>query len=141
MNGILIASGQTFVIDAMVDYITNNVSGLYVGLMTTTGLPSESAQLGAGLTEITGSGYTRQASSTWTKIQTGVDPIIQGSSVSFVVPTGVTWYSVNGYFVSLSSGSADALWSEEFSTANKGDRTQGDTWNLTPRYEQRYYGE
>lgn len=139
MNSILNVSGQTFVIDAINASITA-LGGLYVGLMTTTGLPAETANLNTGITEITGTGYARLINSTWTKLA-GVDPTLQGEAITFTVPSGQIWSDVNGYFVSLSLTGPDILWSEEFETANKGNKSQGEKIIITPKYEQKYDGE
>jgi hypothetical protein len=140
MAGRLIASGQTFVIDAMKYYISNVTSGLYIGLMTNTTTPSEGDQLPAGITEITptGSGYARQLVTTW-GTTSGVDPILSGSAATFNVSG--TWEAVEGYFVSITSGGFDALWAEVFPAGKGGDKHHGDKILITPKYEQQYKGE
>jgi len=140
MAGILIASGQTFVVDAMKYYIDNVTSGLYIGLMTNSSTPSEGDQLPTNIQEIspTGSGYERQLVTSW-GTTAGVDPILSGDTATFNV-SGV-WESVNGYFVSISSGSADALWAEVFPVGKRGDKNHGDKVLITPKYEQQYKGE
>jgi hypothetical protein len=141
MAGRLIASGQTYVIDAMKYYIDNFTSGLYVGLMTNTTTPSESDQLGAGITEIslvTSSGYSRQLVDDW-GTSSGVDPILSGATATFNVSG--TWASVEGYFVSESSTGNDALWAEVFPTGKGGDKHHGDRVLITPRFEEQYKGE
>ena len=140
MAGILIASGQTFVIDAMKYYIDSVTSGLYVGLMTQSSTPSEGSQIGTGITEITptGSGYERQLITSW-GTTAGVDPVLSGDTATFNVSG--TWESVNGYFVSISSGLADALWAEVFPVGKRGDKSHGDKILITPIYEQQFKGE
>jgi len=140
MAGILIASGQTFVIDAMKYYIDNVAGGLYVGLMTESSTPSEGSQIGTGITEITptGSGYERQLITSW-GTTAGVDPILSGDTATFNV-SGV-WESVNGYFVSETATGNDALWAEVFPVGKQGDKSHGDKILITPKYEQQYDGE
>lgn len=142
MAGTLVVNGQEWVLDRMLEYI--NTSGLYVGLMEEQTTIPETAQIGAGITEIdpsgdaTGSGYARQSVTGWTKT-TGNDPYITGPSVTFIVSG--TWESVNGYFVSTGSGDASALWAEPFPSGKFGDKTDGDRIIITPKYEQTDYSE
>ena len=140
MAGILIASGQTFVIDAMKYYINNFTNGLYVGLMTEPSPPPEGSQIDTGITEITptGSGYERQLITSW-GTTAGVDPVLSGSTAIFNV-SGV-WESVNGYFVSETATGNDALWAEVFPVGKQGDKNHGDKILITPIYEQQFKGE
>jgi len=141
MAGILVASGQTFVIDTMKYYIDNISNGLYVGLMTNSTLPNEGSQIGTGITELSCIGYARIHQSSWGSTA-GIDPVLSGATVAFTV-SGV-WEDVNGYFVSLTSGktgNADVLWAEVFPVGKRGDKNNGDKILITPIYEQRYYGE
>ena len=141
MAGILIASGQTWVIDQMASGIAA-LGGLYVGLMTESSNPSEGSQIGAGITELdptpAGSGYSRQLSASWTATA-GSDPTLSGDAVVFIVSG--SWADANGYFVSLDSSGNNALWAEAFSVAKQGTKTAGDRVTITPIYEQKYYGE
>ena len=140
MAGILIASGQTFVIDAMKYYIDNVAGGLYVGLMTESSTPAEASQIDAGITEITptGSGYERQLITSW-GTTAGLDPVLSGNTAVFDV-SGV-WESVNGYFVSKTATGNDALWAEVFPVGKQGNKNHGDKILITPIYEQQYDGE
>lgn len=143
MAGILVASGQTFVVDCMKNYI-DDLGGLYIGLMTNSTTPGEASQIGAGITEIdptgdlTGSGYERQLVSTWAA-SAGVDPILSGDTASFTVSG--TWQQVNGYFVSVLGAGANVLWAEVFPVGKTGDKHHGDKILITPKYEQQYKGE
>lgn len=139
MAGRLLASGQVWVIDAL-NYYMNNVSGVWIGLMTNGTTPSEGDQLPTNITEIspTGSGYTRRSISTWV-VTTGVDPYMTGDTIEWNVSG--TWENVNGYFVSLSSGNYDAIWAEVFPAGKQGSKFHGDRILITPKYEQKYYGE
>jgi hypothetical protein len=128
-------------------YIDNQTTynGLYVGLMTNTSTPSEGDQIGAGITEIapaapTESGYERQFITSW-GTTAGNDPILSGTSVTFNV-SGI-WEDVEGYFVSIGSGSlqTDALWAEVFPTGKGGDKQDGDRIIILPKYEQQSKGE
>lgn len=146
MAGILLGSGQNFVIDRLLDYA--NDSGLYVGLMINSGTIAENAQLQGGATPSTTdlveistygtvSGYARQLPSTWTKTSATVDPVIEGAQVTFNVSG--TWSQVNGYFVAEGepSGVYDALWAEVFPAGHRGNKYDGDTIKITPKYEQK----
>lgn len=138
MAGTLVQNGQEWVLDRMLDYI--NASGLWIGLMEEQTTIAETAQVGAGITEIdpvgdaTGSGYARAFCSGWTAT-TGQDPYITGPAVTFNVSG--TWQSVNGYFVATTSGTASALWAEPFPSGKFGDKTDGDSIIITPKYEQK----
>jgi len=139
-SGILISNGQNFVIDRIKEYL--DASGSYVGLMTNSTQPAEASQLpsASGITEVTGSGYERQSIASWTKYNDGgLDPYIQGDTVTFTASGN--WNSVNGYFVCLSSSGSDALWAEVFPIADGGTKYNGDKMLITPKYEQKYYGE
>lgn len=142
MAGILLASGQNWVIDAMATAISG-LGGLYVGLMTNATTPSEGSQIGAGITELSpapaGSGYTRLLSASPWSTTGGIDPTISGTLVQFTVSG--TWASVNGYFVSLDSSGNNALWAEVFSVDKQGTKYNGDRVYITPIYEQKYDGE
>ena len=139
MAGILIASGQSWIIDVMNSGITS-LGGLYVGLMTNATTPSEGSQIGDGIDELdptpAGSGYSRQLSAApWGTTQ-GIDPTLSGSVVTFVVSG--TWADANGYFVSLSESDPNALWAEVFSVDKQGDKFHGDRIQIVPIYEQKY---
>lgn len=144
-SGILISSGQNYVIDALKTAI-DAISGLYVGLMTNSTQTAEGAQLpNAGITEISYgltpvqySGYSRQLSATWTKTA-GVDPYLTGSTVTF--EASGTWLSVYGYFVSVTASGNDALWTEVFPADKGGTKYSGDKILITPKYEQKYESE
>lgn len=131
-SGILIASGQNWVIDTLKTYLDS--SGAYVGLMTNTVRPTETSQISAGITEVSGSGYSRQSVSSWTKGNDGgADPYLQGSTVTFL-PSGL-WSNVNGYFVSTNASGANALWAETFPAVYQDDKDNGDTVLVTPKFE------
>lgn len=144
MAGILLASGQTWVVDQMKTGI-DALGGLYIGLMTDSTVFDEAAQVGSGITEInpvapTGSGYNRILCDTWT-VSSGVDPVLSGETVMFFA-SGV-WENVRGYFVALgaTSGVADVLWAEPFPLQKQGNKVDRQRMYITPKYEQRYHGE
>lgn len=141
MAGILLASGQTWIVTQMADQIAT-LGGLYIGLMNESSNPSEGSQIGAGITELdptpAGSGYSRQFSVTWVNTS-GVDPQLSGEAVTFIVSG--SWASTNGYFVSLSSSGNDALWAEAFSVSKQGTKNAGDRITVSPMYQQKYDGE
>lgn len=139
-SGILLASGQNFVLDMFKTYL--DASGAYVGLMQESATPTEESNLpsSSGITEVTGAGYTRQAVSTWTKYNDGgINPYIQGDTSTFTVSGD--WNNVNGYFVCLSLTGNDALWAESFPVNTQANLASGDYVMITPKYEQKYYGE
>lgn len=141
MAGRLLASGQTFVTNAINYYIANGTESgaLFMGLMENQSTPSEGAQLPSTITEISdASGYSRQEISSWT-ITSGVDPKLSGSAVTYTVSG--TWSSVYGYFVSETDDGNDALWAEVFPVNQGGNKHHGDTIIISPVYEQMYYGE
>lgn len=144
MPGFLLASGQNFILDRIIDWA--NISGLYVGLITNKSIITENAQLCAdlyptptGLVEIdtydTCDGYTRQTPSSWYKIDSSENPELEGAQVTFT-PTD-TWQEVNGYFVSYDSSGYNALWAEIFPTESQGNKPSGELIHITPRYQQK----
>lgn len=142
MAGILLVSGQVWALDRMRTKILS-LGGLYIGLMTNAIVPTETAQICSGITELIDppcSGYYRHLSSTWT-VNSGVDPNISGTPVTFT--TSGDWESVNGYFVSASNttGVANVLWAETFPIEKQGLWLSGEQMIITPIYEQMYYGE
>lgn len=142
MPGTVLSNGQNWILDQLMGPVNN--SGLWVGLMQETATISETAQINAGISEIsvapTGSGYQRKPCIGWTKVG-GTDPYISGPTVTFDVK-GI-WPSVNGYFVATSStiNSATALWAEPFPSGKFGDKTDGDVIIITPKYQQTDYSE
>lgn len=137
MKGILLASGQHYVCDCIKDTI-NTAGGVYVGLMTDSSV-SESDQLPSDIQEISGSGYSRQLSSSWSKLGTADDPYIQGSQVTFI-PSGV-WSDVNGYFVSTDETGDTCLWAEPFQLSRRGTKQSGYALRIIPIYKQKYRNE
>jgi len=139
MAGRLLASGQVWVIDVM-KYYLDNVSGVYLGLMTNGTTPSEGDQLPTNIEEIspTGSGYNRKFISSWT-MTSGVNPYLTGDTIEYNISG--TWENVNGYFVSISSSGNNALWAEVFPVVKQGTKYHGDKVLIIPKYEQKYYGE
>lgn len=134
-DGILNISGQTFVLNSILDKISGlAMTGVYVGLMTAyTGDVED--QIGSGLTELSASDYSRLLSSGWALYDTD-DPYIKGSTVNFL-PSGNTWKGIKGYFVSESETGDDSLWFQPFPTTEQGDYPSGYPINLTPIYRQR----
>lgn len=147
-SGILIASGQNWIIDAILTKI-NDISGLYVGLMSNSTQTDETANLpyASGVTEITDSelgavvcsGYSRQLCSGWIKTA-GTNPYLTGDTVTFSVASG-SWANVYGYFVSETITGYDALWTQLFPVIYGGTNYSGDTILVTPKYEQKAYIE
>lgn len=136
MPGVLLNNGQQDIID--VYFGTNSGAqhaNLYLGLMTQTSNPALSAQLGSGITEVTGTDYARIAiavDTDWTR----VGQIVTAAEKTFTVGAG-GWSDVNGYFIALSSGGNDAIMAEAFAAAQQGDKLEGDTIKITAKYEQK----
>ena len=144
-NGILVASGQNWIIDGIKTKI-DSIGGLYVGLLSNSAQTSEIAQLpyASGITEINDSangpvicsGYSRLLSTNWIKTG-GVNPYLTGDTVTFTVASG-TWSNVYGYFVSETISGNDALWTEVFPLNIGGIKYINELIFITPKYEQSF---
>jgi hypothetical protein len=136
MAGVLLDNGQQTILDVFFKN-TAVYSNLYLGLMNETANPALSAQVGTGITEVTGTGYARIAvarNTDWTR----VGQIVTAAQKTFTVGAG-GWTAVNGYFIALSgvATTADAIWAEAFPLAQQGDKLEGDTVKITAKYEQK----
>lgn len=137
LNGILNASGQEYILDAILTKIN---TGLYVGL-TTNASGNITDQVNSGITELspsTCSGYQRILSSGWAKFGNVPDQYIKGSGVTFT-PVSGNWENIKGYFVSVSSTENDSLWYQYFPRATQGTLTQGNPLSISPEYGCLYY--
>lgn len=134
-DGVLNISGQTFVLNGILDKISGlAMTGVYVGLMTSyTGNTDD--QIGSGISELSASDYSRLLSSGWILYNVD-DPYIKGSTVNFQ-PSGTTWKSIKGYFIAESETGNDAMWFQPFPITEQGDYPSGYPINLTPLYRQR----
>lgn len=142
MSGILLNSGQYFVINSILTKI-NEISGLYVGLVSNTSNTTNISQLpySGGLVEITNSidgevlcsGYSRQISSSWT-LYSGINPYLLGNSVTF--NASGTWNNVYGYFVSETATGYNALFMETFPCGISSVIESGQSVVITPKYTQ-----
>jgi hypothetical protein len=134
MSGVLLNDGQQQILDIVFKTATPP-DPLYLGLMVQTSNPALSAQIGSGITEVAGTGYARipvARNTDWTR----VGQIVTGSQKTFTVGAG-GWATVNGYFLALSSAGADAIMAESFAAEQQGNKLEGDTVKITPKYEQK----
>jgi len=134
MSGVLLNDGQVEFLNVMFKNVTPP-DPLYLGLMNETANPALSAQIGSGITEVTGTGYARipvARNTDWTL----AGQIITGSQKTFTVGAG-GWTSVNGYFVATASSGNNAIMAEAFAAAQQGNKLEGDTVKITPKYEQK----
>jgi hypothetical protein len=135
MAGVLLDYGQEDILNVFFKNVAVH-SNLYLGLMTETSNPALTANLGTGITEVTGTDYARIAivrNTDWTK----VGQIVTAAEKTFTVGAG-GWADVNGYFVAVSSAAGtDVLWAEAFPAAQQGDKLEGDTIKITAKYEQK----
>ena len=134
MSGILLTSGQ---VDILNVYFLNTAvrTTLYLGLMTNTTNPTVGQQLGSGITEVSGTGYNRitlTRNTDWSILS----DTITAAQKTFTVGSG-GWSAVNGYFVALSSGGADAVMAEAFEAQRQGDKLEGDIVKVTVNYQQK----
>lgn len=128
MPGTVLASGQRWIGNQLMAY--QGGSGLYVALIQNNSTIPETAQIGSGITEVVGSGYTRKRVMGWAQVGTlAQDSVLQGSGVTFNVLG--TWSGVNGYCITdgLAGG---ALWAELLPLAYRGDKNNGDAVSITP---------
>lgn len=135
MPGALLTTGQIYFLEVI---FKNTAPGdLYLGLMEEGTNPALSADVGTGITEVTGTGYGRitlTRNTDWTR--TG--EVVTAAQKTFTVGAG-GWTNVRGYFVATSAtlGSATAIWAESFPLAQQGDKVAGDTIRITASYEQK----
>jgi len=140
MAGIFLDNGQVQALQIWLNGSTSDV--MYLGLMTEGQLNSDNVtttalQIGSGITEITGTGYTRQEiAQTWT-IAT---PTATGTQESFTVGAG-GWSDVRGYFICQTLNGNDAVWCESFPEGNQGDKAATAILTVTPKFEFRTLGE
>lgn len=139
MAGVLLNNGQEYFLEVI---FKNTTPGdLYLGLMEEGTDPALTAQVGTGITEVTGTGYARitlTRNTDWTR--TG--QVITAAQKTFTVGAG-GWLNVRGYFVATSAtvSSATAIWAESFPLAQQGNKVAGDTVRITASYEQRDFSE
>lgn len=135
MNGIILTSGQYFILNSINDKITS-FGGLYVGLMTNQVSPERTYQTPSGIIElssVTCSGYSRQLCASWT-VGANPDPYIIGSGVTFTIMSG-SWNNINGYFISESQTGNDCIWCENF-PIDRNVVSSGNPILIYPRYYQ-----
>ena len=141
MSGIFVDNGHTYLLNGWLGGST--LASMYIGLMTdgsytSDNLTTTDLQLGAEITEVTGTGYTRQelSKNTWTVADS------QGSysEITFTVGSG-GWNAVKGYFLSESLNGNDCIYCQSFDAGIQGDRSESDTVKITPTIEFRSFGE
>jgi hypothetical protein len=132
--GVLLNSGKNDIVGV---YFKSTAvhSNLYLGLMNETSSPALTAQIGSGITEVTGTGYARipiVRGTDWTI----VNNLATAAAKTFTIGSG-GWTAVNGYFIAISSDGADAIIAEAFAPQRQGDKLEGDTVEVIAEYEQK----
>jgi hypothetical protein len=129
MAGTWLNKGDEHVLDVLLEGTA--VQNYYLRLMTQTSNPAVTAQVGSGITEVTGTDYAAIL------ITRGTDWSRSGSVATaaqktFTVGAG-GWSTVNGYFISLTDTGNDAIYAEAFSANKQGNKDEGDTVKVTAR--------
>lgn len=97
---------------------------LFLGLMTNGSLPAVGDNLGSGITEISGTGYSRIQITNitdWTALTDGQATMAQKQ---FTAGAG-GWANVRGFFISTASTGGDVLFSDVFATEDQGNLSAG----------------
>lgn len=142
MSGIITDDGSNHFVSIL--FKATSVQDYYLGLMIEGSLISDNItttalQIGSGITEISGTGYTRQA------LSRGTDWTISGrtatcSQKTFTVGSG-GWSDVKGYFITETLNGSDAIVCESLPSAQQGDRSENDVVKITPSYAQRTFAD
>jgi hypothetical protein len=130
MAGVFLDKGQEHLLD--VQFEATAVQNYYLRLMTQTSNPAVTAQVGSGITEVTGTDYAAillTRANDWAR--TG--QVVTGAQKTFTVGAG-GWTGVAGYFVSLTDTGNDAIFAEAFSANKQGNKDEGDTIKVTPKF-------
>jgi hypothetical protein len=133
----MLATGKAHILDVLLE--ATAVQNYYLALITATNVQTSydaaptTLQIGAGLTEVTGTGYARitlTRATDWTR-SAGV---ATASAKTFTVGAG-GWTSVNGYAICLSDveGTGDAIFAESLPTGQQGNKNAADTVVITPK--------
>lgn len=135
MVGVLLDNGQEHFLDVLFE--STAVQNYFLALMEETANPALSAQVGSGITEVTGTDYARitiTRATDWSR----VGQIVTAVEKTFTVGAG-GWTNVNGYFIALTgvATTADAIWAEAFPAAQQGNKAENDTIKITAKYEQK----
>jgi hypothetical protein len=97
---------------------------LFLGLMTNATLPAVGDNLGSGITEISGTGYSRiqiTNNTDWSALSDGVASMAQKQ---FTAGAG-GWANVKGFFIATASTGGDVLFTDIFATADQGNLSAG----------------
>jgi len=132
MAGVLLNNGQDHVLSVV--FKTTAVQNYFLRLMTETSNPALSAQVGSGITEVTGTDYaaiTLTRDTDWTGPSSN---IVTSAQKTFTVGAG-GWANVSGYFISLTSTGNDAIWAEAFPAGQQGNKIENDTVKPTLTFE------
>jgi len=116
-RGILLLDGQTHFLNVLLK--TLPVQNYYMGIMTNLVNPAVSAQIGSGITEITGTGYSRLVitrDTDWTVLNGLAESVIKIFNVG---PGG--WNNCNGYIICSSASGNNALIAQAFSPDIQGN--------------------
>lgn len=133
MAGMLLDDGQAHIANVLFE--ATAVQNYFLALIIDTDL-SLSDQIGAGLTEVTGTGYARMTLTRGTD-WTIVGAIATAVSKEFTVGAG-GWSTVNGYAVCLSDveTTGNAIFAEIFPVPDQGDKPEGRKIQVVCKYEQ-----
>ena len=134
MAGILLNNGQAHIVNVL--FKTTAVQNYYLALLIDTEVVLGD-QIGAGLTEVSGTGYARieiARGAGWTI----VGAIATAASKEYTVGAG-GWSTVNAYAVCLSDveTTGDAIWAEVFPAPDQGDKPEGRKIQTVAKYEQK----
>jgi hypothetical protein len=131
--GVLLNNGQTHLVNVIFE--ATAVQNYYLALIQSTSDPALDAQIGSGITEVSGADYARIT------LTRGTDWTIDGASAScavkeFTVGSG-GWLSANGYAVCLSDteNEGDAIFCEAFPADDQGNKPEGRKIQIIVNFE------
>jgi hypothetical protein len=134
MAGYLLDDGQAHIVGVLFE--ATAVQDYYLALIEDTTI-ALSDQIGAGLTEVSGTGYARitlTRATDWSIVGALATALVK----EFTVGAG-GWANVNGYAVCLSSTptTGDAIWAEVFPAGDQGNKTVGTKVQVVCKFEQK----
>lgn len=122
MAGVVLNLGKNHIRDIV--FKAKAAGNLYLGLMQEGTLPSASAVLGSGITEIGGTGYARiliTNNTDWTAVSTGVVSMAQKE---FTVGAG-GWSNVRGFFIADALTGGNVVMADVFAVGEQGNQGAG----------------
>lgn len=121
-RGILLLTGQNHILNVL--FKLTPVQDYYLALMTNLVNPGVNDQIGTGITEVTGAGYSRIL------LTRDVDWIVAGPLAESIVkifnvgPGG--WLNCNGFMICLSPVGNDAILAQKFPADMQGNYDESD---------------